>query len=154
MQVGDIGGQEQLLARGITHIYFQANVWIFTFLVFLVGIPMGIGKAAVYRHIPDYFPEDVGVVGGIVGVIGRPGRFFLPDHLRLSLEARESGPPAGCSSGPVGDLHGLDATSVVRRMRATPAVLSWNRTHRIDAGQPRCVDVTGQCEIGDGRVNA
>jgi NNP family nitrate/nitrite transporter-like MFS transporter len=67
-----------LLARGVTHIFFQANVWIFTLLVFAVGIAMGIGKAAVYRHIPDYFPKDVGVVGGMVGVIGGLGGFVCP----------------------------------------------------------------------------
>ena len=39
---------------------------------------MGIGKAAVYKHIPDYFPKDVGVVGGIVGVLGGLGGFICP----------------------------------------------------------------------------
>ena len=39
---------------------------------------MGIGKAAVYKHIPDYFPNDVGVVGGIVGVLGGLGGFVCP----------------------------------------------------------------------------
>ena len=78
VKVGDPIAKKQLLARGITHIYFQANIWIFTFLVFLVGLAMGIGKAAVYKHIPEYFPSDVGVVGGIVGVIGGLGGFFCP----------------------------------------------------------------------------
>ena len=78
ISAGERVARKQLLARGITHIYFQANVWIFTLLVFVVGIVMGIGKAAVYRHIPDYFPEDVGVVGGMVGVLGGLGGFFCP----------------------------------------------------------------------------
>jgi NNP family nitrate/nitrite transporter-like MFS transporter len=64
---------KQLLARGTTHVYFQANVWIFTGILLVVGIMMGVGKAAVYRHIPDYFPKAVGVVGGIVGVLGGLG---------------------------------------------------------------------------------
>ena len=68
----------QLLARGTTHIYFQANIWIFTFLVFIVGILMGIGKAAVYKHIPEYYPNDVGTVAGIVGVVGGLGGFICP----------------------------------------------------------------------------
>lgn len=76
--VGDKVEKKQLLARGTTHVFFQANVWVFTALVFLAGIMMGVGKAAVYRHIPDYFPKDVGVVGGIVGVIGGLGGFFCP----------------------------------------------------------------------------
>jgi NNP family nitrate/nitrite transporter-like MFS transporter len=78
VQVGDKVVKKQLLARGMTHLFFQANVWIFTFIVFVVGIMMGIGKAAVYRHIPDYYPEQIGVVGGIVGVVGGLGGFFCP----------------------------------------------------------------------------
>lgn len=70
--------KRELLARGVTHVYFQANVWVFTAIIFLAGIMMGVGKAAVYRHIPDYFPHDVGVVGGLVGVIGGLGGFFCP----------------------------------------------------------------------------
>ena len=78
VQVGDQVTKRQLLARGVTHIFFQANMWICTFLVFIVGIAMGIGKAAVYKFIPDYFPNDVGVVGGMVGVLGGLGGFFCP----------------------------------------------------------------------------
>lgn len=78
VKVGDVVKKKELLARGVTHIYFQANVWIFTFLVFVVGIMMGIGKAAVYKHIPEYFPSEVGVVGGIVGVVGGLGGFVCP----------------------------------------------------------------------------
>ena len=51
---------------------------IFTVLVFLVGCGMGIGKAAVYKFIPEYFPHDVGAVGGVVGLLGALGGFFLP----------------------------------------------------------------------------
>jgi NNP family nitrate/nitrite transporter-like MFS transporter len=78
VQVGQAVKKKELLARGTTHIFFQANVWVFTALVFVAGIAMGIGKAAVYRYIPDYFPGEVGVVGGIVGVIGGLGGFVCP----------------------------------------------------------------------------
>ncbi|HLA76187.1 MAG TPA: MFS transporter [Vicinamibacteria bacterium] len=78
VKAGDKVVKKQLLARGTTHIFFQANIWIFTFIVFVVGILMGVGKAAVYKHIPEYFPKEVGVVGGIVGVIGGLGGFFCP----------------------------------------------------------------------------
>ena len=70
--------RKTLLAAGTTHIFFQANVWIFTTLVFIIGIAMGIGKAAVYKYIPEYFPTEVGVVGGAVGVLGGLGGFFSP----------------------------------------------------------------------------
>jgi len=54
------------------------DVWVFTVLVFILGVALGIGKAAVYRYIPDYFPKDIGAVGGVVGLIGGLGGFFLP----------------------------------------------------------------------------
>ncbi len=59
-------------------MHFTMSVWLFTLLVFLVGVGMGIGKAAVYKHIPTYFPKDVGAVGGLVGMLGALGGFFLP----------------------------------------------------------------------------
>jgi NNP family nitrate/nitrite transporter-like MFS transporter len=87
VKVGDRVKKKQLLASGTTHVFFQANVWIFTFLVFVVGIVWGIGKAAVYRYIPDYFPDEVGVVGGIVGVIGGLGGFVGPILFGYLLKA-------------------------------------------------------------------
>jgi len=78
VEVGEAVTKRQLLAQGVTNIFYQANVWVFTLLVFIVGIMMGIGKAAVYKYIPDYFPQEVGVVGGIVGVVGGLGGFVCP----------------------------------------------------------------------------
>jgi len=39
---------------------------------------MSFGKAAVYKHIPVYYPDNVGAVGGAVGMIGGLGGFLLP----------------------------------------------------------------------------
>jgi NNP family nitrate/nitrite transporter-like MFS transporter len=78
VHVGQVVKKKELLAQGETRIFFQANVWVFTILVILIGIIWGIGKAAVYKHIPEYFPGEVGVVGGMVGVIGGLGGFFCP----------------------------------------------------------------------------
>jgi NNP family nitrate/nitrite transporter-like MFS transporter len=85
-RVGDSVVAKQLLARGTTTIFFQANVYIFTTLVLLLGLAMGLGKAAVYKHIPTYFPHDVGAVGGLVGVIGGLGGFVCPILFGILLD--------------------------------------------------------------------
>lgn len=70
--------KKELLAKGVTHIQFEANMWVYLVLVVLIGVCWGIGKAAVYKHIPEYFPNEIGVVGGMVGLIGGLGGFFGP----------------------------------------------------------------------------
>jgi NNP family nitrate/nitrite transporter-like MFS transporter len=60
------------------HLAYSINLFWFTVLVFLLGCSMGIGKAAVYKHIPEYFPDNVGSVGGLVGMLGGLGGFILP----------------------------------------------------------------------------
>ncbi|MGA8893529.1 MAG: MFS transporter [Anaeromyxobacteraceae bacterium] len=57
---------------------FRMGPGAFTAIVFVLGIAMGIGKAAVFKHIPHYFPDKVGSVGGLVGVIGGLGGFVMP----------------------------------------------------------------------------
>ncbi|MEZ5161064.1 MAG: hypothetical protein R2709_10225 [Marmoricola sp.] len=92
----------------------------FALVVFVLGCAMGVGKAAVYKHIPDYFPDNVGPVGGLVGMLGGLGGFSCPhfclhkglvglpvEHLLRALHLDR-------------DLPGLDAldrrTHVARRL--------------------------------------
>lgn len=51
---------------------------VFTVVLFVLGFAMSLGKAAVYKHIPVYYPDHVGSVGGLVGMIGGLGGFILP----------------------------------------------------------------------------
>ncbi|KPV41193.1 MFS transporter [Thiohalorhabdus denitrificans] len=53
-------------------------LWGAVALTVVLGFFMSLGKAAVYKHIPVYYPEHVGSVGGLVGMIGGLGGFFLP----------------------------------------------------------------------------
>jgi NNP family nitrate/nitrite transporter-like MFS transporter len=76
--------------RAITYISFflilgasagltrPAEAATFTLLILVVGFAMGIGKASVYTYVPEYFPKDVGVVGGLVGCVGGLGGYILP----------------------------------------------------------------------------
>ncbi|SDN91151.1 nitrate/nitrite transporter [Pseudomonas jinjuensis] len=50
----------------------------FTLVIAVLGFFMSLGKAAVFKHIPTYYPNHVGVVGGLVGMIGGLGGFLLP----------------------------------------------------------------------------
>ena len=61
-------------------ITFRTEMGLVPFLVtiFVLGFFMSLGKAAVFKHIPVYYPNHVGAVGGLVGMIGGLGGFVLP----------------------------------------------------------------------------
>jgi len=56
----------------------EMGVIPFILIIFTLGFFMSLGKAAVYKHIPIYYPGHVGSVGGLVGMIGGLGGFVLP----------------------------------------------------------------------------
>ena len=68
-----VAGIEGPLAFNLT-----IPLWMFVGLTVILGFFMSLGKAAVYKHIPVYYPEHVGSVGGIVGLVGGLGGFCLP----------------------------------------------------------------------------
>ncbi len=67
----------QTVDGSATALPFTMPLAAFASLVFVLGCAMGVGKAAVYKHIPDYFPADVGSVGGLVGMLGGLGGFVF-----------------------------------------------------------------------------
>lgn len=66
---------------------FGISVSFFVFLTVVLGFVMSLGKAAVYKHIPVYYPHHVGSVGGLVGMIGGLGGFVLPLTFGVLLDA-------------------------------------------------------------------
>ncbi|SDR22534.1 nitrate/nitrite transporter [Pseudovibrio sp. Tun.PSC04-5.I4] len=58
----------------------------FVAVTVVLGFVMSLGKAAVYKHIPVYYPYHVGAVGGLVGMIGGLGGFFLPIAFGVLLD--------------------------------------------------------------------
>ena len=65
---------------------FGLSVGFFVALTVVLGFLMSLGKAAVYKHIPVYYPHHVGSVGGLVGMIGGLGGFFLPIAFGILLD--------------------------------------------------------------------
>jgi NNP family nitrate/nitrite transporter-like MFS transporter len=71
----------QYVVEGIRGpVTFSTRMGLVGFVVvaFVLGFFMSLGKAAVYKHIPVYYPSRVGAVGGIVGLVGGLGGFVLP----------------------------------------------------------------------------
>lgn len=64
--------------RGPVEFTLAMGLVPFAALTFLLGMFMSFGMAAVYKHIPVYYPDNVGSVGGLVGMIGGLGGFALP----------------------------------------------------------------------------
>ncbi len=54
------------------------NPWVFTALLFVLGVSWAFGKASVFKYISDDYPDNIGVISGIVGLMGGLGGFTLP----------------------------------------------------------------------------
>jgi MFS transporter, NNP family, nitrate/nitrite transporter len=77
------------IIEGVTGpITFSTSMGLVPFVVtiFVLGFFMSLGKAAVFKHIPAYYPNHVGAVGGLVGMIGGLGGFVLPLVFGLLLD--------------------------------------------------------------------
>ena len=64
--------------KGTISFHLEMSLIGFIITIFVLGFFMALGKAAVYKHIPVYYPDHVGSVGGLVGMIGGLGGFVLP----------------------------------------------------------------------------
>ncbi len=59
-------------------LHIALTPWMFTALLFIVGVAMAIGKASVFKFIADDFTDNIGAVSGVVGLAGGLGGFVLP----------------------------------------------------------------------------
>ena len=65
-------------AKGDYNMHVGLNIWVFTLLMFGMGVAWAIGKASVFKYISDEYSHNIGVVSGIVCLVGGMGGFILP----------------------------------------------------------------------------
>jgi NNP family nitrate/nitrite transporter-like MFS transporter len=73
-------------AHGALSFHIGLNPWVFTALMFLMGIAWAVGKASVFKYISDEYTHNMGVVSGIVGLAGGLGGFLLPIMFGVLLD--------------------------------------------------------------------
>jgi MFS transporter, NNP family, nitrate/nitrite transporter len=64
--------------KGPVTMTIGLNAWVFTTLMFAMGVAWAVGKASVFKYISDEYPHNIGVISGIVGLAGGLGGFLLP----------------------------------------------------------------------------
>jgi len=67
-----------MTVNGPRTFHIGLDVWSFTVLMFVLGIAWAFGKASVFKYISDDYPENIGVISGVVGLAGGMGGFVLP----------------------------------------------------------------------------
>jgi NNP family nitrate/nitrite transporter-like MFS transporter len=65
-------------ATGPKTFHVGLNVYVFTALLFVLGLAMAFGKASVFKYIGDEYTANIGAVSGAVGLAGGLGGFLLP----------------------------------------------------------------------------
>lgn len=71
---------------GPQQFWISAPSWLFTGLLLVLGVTFAFGMASTFKYIGDEFPDSIGAVSGIVGMVGGLGGFLLPIMFGAILE--------------------------------------------------------------------
>src|SRR5262249_20153326 len=63
---------------GPAHFHIGLSAAIVTMLLFALGVAFAFGMASTFKYVGDDFPDNMGIVTGIVGLAGGLGGFLLP----------------------------------------------------------------------------
>jgi len=64
--------------NGPLHLVIALPAWLFTVVLFVLGVAFACGMASTFKYVGDDFPESLGIVSGVVGMMGGLGGFLLP----------------------------------------------------------------------------
>lgn len=64
--------------HGPAQFHLGLSAVAFAVLIFVLGIAFACGMASTFKYVGDDFPENMGIVTGIVGLAGGLGGFLLP----------------------------------------------------------------------------
>lgn len=67
-----------VMLLGLLPLTRELPLTTFMLLTTVVGVGMGVGKASTYTLVAQWYPGQMGVVGGLVGLLGGLGGFILP----------------------------------------------------------------------------
>ncbi|MCK9351688.1 MAG: nitrate/nitrite transporter [Candidatus Paceibacterota bacterium] len=59
-------------------IPIHINMWVFTGVLMVLGLALGIGNASIFKYAADDFPKNTGAVFGAIGLGGGLGGYLLP----------------------------------------------------------------------------
>lgn len=93
--------------KGDMSLHLGLNVWIFTALLFTLGIAWGFGKASVFKYVSDEYPDNIGVISGVVGLVGGLGGFVLPIMFGAIVDL------TGINSGIFMLMYGVASVSLI-----------------------------------------
>ena len=72
--------------RGPAALHIGLPAWMFTGLLFVLGVSLACHMASTFKYLSDDFPTNMGVVSGIVGMMGGLGGFLLPILFGILLD--------------------------------------------------------------------
>jgi NNP family nitrate/nitrite transporter-like MFS transporter len=108
--------------KGEMSLHLGLNVWVFTALLFTLGLAWGFGKASVFKYISDEYPDNIGVISGVVGLMGGLGGFSLPILFGMIVDL------TGINSGIFMLLYGVTWISLIwmylTEVRKSPMIKS------------------------------
>ncbi|MDE2344792.1 MAG: NarK/NasA family nitrate transporter [Betaproteobacteria bacterium] len=101
---------------GTVSLHVGLGPWMFTALLFAMGVAFAFGKASVFKYISEDYPANIGVISGIVGLVGGLGGFILPILFGALVDA------TGIRSSAFMLLYGVVSVSLIW--------MYWSEIHR------------------------